>query len=256
MNKQIKVLMQVLGLSSLLFADAATAAVSSGRPVKEEADSNEAVLFKIHDIIPEKDSDGKVTHCNIGATFFNHTKMDIANASISLGWDDEVIGEAIDQEERAEKEQKRLNTRTARSRYSTAGFTTKDIKASLKLPPLKAGQQVSLKTKIATDRCFLLLNDMDVNVSNCGTASMNEKISRGGCSNLFRYISPKMPEYYVEFREISPAEQMAMEDNELDAVRKEMNAVFEGTMAAIKDIAADVPETQVTEQVDTETETD
>ena len=248
--------MQVLGLSSLLFADAAMAAVSSGRPAKEEADSNEAVLFKIHDIIPEKDSDGKVTHCNIGATFFNNTKIDIANASISLGWDDEVIGETIDQEERAEKEQKRLNTRTARSRYSTAGFTTKDIKATLKLPPLKAGQQVSLKTKIATDRCFLLLNDMDVNVGNCGTASMNERISRGGCNNLFRYISPKMPEYYVEFKEISPAEQMAMEDNELDAVRKEMEVVFEGTLSAIKGITADVPETQVAEQVAMETETE
>lgn len=251
MNKQIKVLMPILSLSAFLLADAATAAISQNDSATNKTDSsNAAVLFKIHDIIPEKDSDGKVIHCNVAATFFNNTKADIANAALSLEWDDEVIAETIDQEERTEKEQKRLNTRNAKSRYSTAGFTTKNITTSLKLPPLKAGQQVSLKTKVATDRCFLLLNDMDINVNNCGTASMNEKISRNGCNNLFRYISPKMPEYYMEFKEISPAEQMVLEDREFDVSKKEMNTMFESTMAAIKDITSDVPEKQVTEDID------
>lgn len=245
MNRQINVLMQVLGLSTVLFAGTVWAA-----PREETASTNEAVLFKIHDIVPEKDSDGKVIHCNIGATFFNRTKIDISNAALTLLWDDEVIADTIDQEERAAKEQQRVNSRAAKSRYSTAGFTDKNVKASLKLPPLKSGQQVSLKTKVITDRCFLLLNDMEVKVSNCGTASMNEKVSRGGCNNLFSYVSPKMQEYYMEFKQISPAEQMAMEDDELDVVKKEMNAVLENTLTAIKDIAADVPEQQVSEDVE------
>lgn len=238
MNRKAKIWMQVLSLGMILTAGAAYAA-------------EEVVLFKIHDVVPEKDANGKVLYCNVGATFFNRTKMDIANASLTLKWSDDVIGEAIDQEERAEKEQKRVNPRAERSRYTTAGFTGKTINTSLKLPPMKSNQQVTLKTKVDTDRCFLLLNDMDINVNNCGTASMSDKISRQGCGNLFRYISPKMAEYYMEFKEISPEEQLALEESELEGVQKDLIKVFDDTAAIIKGITDETP--IVTEQVPAET---
>lgn len=246
MSKKAKLLMLALG--TLLFAETSSAAVDAKK--KESASENENVLFKIHDIIPEKNSDGKVLYCNIGATFFNRTSADISNASLNLVWDDEVISDTIDQEERAEKEYKRTNSRAERSRYSTAGFTDKVVKLSLKLPPLKAGQQVSLKTKVLTDRCFLLLNDMDINVSNCGTATMSDKISRGGCSNLFHYVSPKMPEYYMEFKQQSLDEQIASEDNELAEIQKEMETVFDDTVTTIREIVADVSDTNKVEDDD------
>ena len=235
MSKQAKFLVGILSLTVLLSSKAVVAA-----PKDASVDEiNEVVMFKIHDVIPEKDVDGKVLYCNIGATFFNNTKINISNAALTLSWEDEVISETIDQEERAEKEMKRRNANAPRSRYSTAGFTSSSIRASLKLPPLKVGQQVSLKTKVDTDRCFLLLNDMDINVNSCGTAGMDGKVSRKGCKDLFRYVSPKMEEYYVEFKEVSPAEERALEDSELDAVRKEMDAVYNNTIVAIKDITSD-----------------
>lgn len=234
MNRQAKILMQILGISTVLVAAGAYAADDKNAAAGE-------VLFKIHDVVPEKDANGKVLYCNVGATFFNRTKMDIANASLTLKWSDDVIGEVIDQEERADKEQKRLNPKAERSRYSTSGFTSKTINTSLKLPPMKSNQQVSLKTKVDTNRCFLLLNDMDITVNNCGTASMNDKISRQGCGNLFRYVSPKMAEYYMEFKEISPEEQMAIEDAELDVVQKDLKKAFEDTTAIIQGITEDAP---------------
>ena len=147
--------------------------------------------------------------------------------------------------ERAAKEQQRTNSRAARSRYSTSGFTSKTINLPLKLPPLKAKQQVSLKTKVDTDRCFLLLNDMDINVNNCGTASMSGKVSRQGCNNLFRYVSPAGAEYYTEFKEISPEQQAAIEDAELDAEQKELEQLYNEALTAIENIASEVPAEEV-----------
>lgn len=233
MNRNFRFLMQVAGVSAALIAGVAYADDRNA----DETESVGEVLFKIHDVVPEKDTDGNVLYCNIGATFFNRTKVNIANAALTLKWTDDVIGEAIDQEERAEKEYKRTGSNEERSRYSTAGFTSRTVSASLKLPPLKSMQQVSLRSKVDTDRCFLLLNDMDIRVSNCGTAAMNSKISQQGCNNLFRYVSPKSAEYYVEFKEIDPAQQMAIEDAEIDVMQKELDEAFNQTVAAIKNIA-------------------
>ena len=235
MDNSAKILVRVLGFSTALVV----AGLCEAAPKSGEVDNGE-VLFKIHDVVPEKDNEGKVLYCNVGATFYNRTKIDIANAAINLSWEDEVIGDAIDQEERAEKERKRLNSRSAAPRYGTAGFTGKTIKTSIKLPPLKMNQQVSMKTKVDTDRCFLLLNEMDVNVTNCGTASMNDRVSRQGCDNLFRYVGPKDAEYYTEFKELSPEQMMAVEDAELAKVKNEINATYEATVVKIKDITNEV----------------
>ena len=235
MSGTAKFLAGVLVLGTALFTEVAGAAE------KDDETPLGEVLFKIHDIVPEKNADGKVLYCNIGATFFNNTTMDLTNVALTLRWNDEVIGETIDQEERTAKEQQRTNSRAARSRYSTSGFTSKTINLPLKLPPLKAKQQVSLKTKVDTDRCFLLLNDMDINVNNCGTASMSGKVSRQGCNNLFRYVSPAGAEYYTEFKEISPEQQAAIEDAELDAEQKELEQLYNEALTAIENIASEVP---------------
>lgn len=240
MSKKAKLLMQVIGLSTALISGVSMAADSRNA----EADKG-FVLFKIHDIVPEKNSNGKVLYCNVGATFFNRTKEDISNAALTLSWNDDVIGEIIDKEERADKEMKRVDPKAPRSRYSTAGFTGKVVNTSLKLPPLKVGQQVSLKTKVDTDRCFLLLNDMDVTVNNCGTAGMGERRSRSsGCDNLFSYVSPKMPEYYTEFKETSYDEQMQLENEEVDSLYNNISSTFDEAIGLIRDITVDLPKNE------------
>lgn len=232
MNRNVKALVQILGISTLVLAGSAYAADRRDNEPEKVGE----VLFKIHDVVPEKNADGKVLYCNVGATFFNRTNIDLANVALTLKWNDDVIGEIIDQEERAAREQERTNPRASRSRYTTAGTTGRTVSTSIKLPPLKSMQQVSLKTKVDTDRCFILLNDMDITVNNCGTATINGRVSQQGCNNLFQYVSPKMAEYYMEFKEVSPEEQAAIEDAEMDDMQKEINASFDTTVAAIKAI--------------------
>ena len=201
---------------------------------KDTKESKGAVIFKIHDIVPEKNTDGKVIYCNVGATFFNRTSDDVANVSLSLNWNDEIIGEIIDIEEREERERLRDKPKAPKSRYSTSSFTSKMISASLKLPPIKVNQQITLKTKVDTDRCFLLLNDMDVVVNNCGTMSTSS--SRDKCSSFFQYISPKNPEYYNDFKEISWENQIAEEDEQVEQIQKDIDEIFKDTIKTIEEL--------------------
>lgn len=207
-----------LGVASLLGMNAAFAA-------------DDAVLFKIHDIIPIKNSDGVVTSCDLGATFYNRTSNNISDISLTFVWLDEVIADEITQEDRMQKENKRANRRTS-SRFSTASYNDKDVVFNLKLPPLKSYQQITLKSKVNTDRCFLLLNDMEINVNSCRIGD-----GKADCKGLFNFVSVKNPEYYTDFQVISPEEQKAKEASMLDQQKQELNATYDQTLEAIKEIS-------------------
>ena len=225
MNKNAKLFITCLGLGMASYVNVATAA-------------SDAILFKIHDVVPVKNADGNVISCDVGATFYNRTANEVSNVALDLIWADEVVADAINQEERNAREAKRQNRRTAR--YNTATYNSRNVTMSLRLPPMKPYQQVTLKSKIATDRCFLLLNDMEIDVTNCGTAGEGKAISgrvNTNCSNLFRYISPKNAEYYSEFKQISPEEQSAQEQSESDQQKQEINNLYKETIGSIASLS-------------------
>ncbi len=223
MTKLNKLLLCSLGVGLGFMAEAAFAA-------------EDTVLFKIHDIVPVKNADGNVVSCDIGATFYNRTANEIKNASLNLVWNDEVIGETINQEERDAKEARRANRKNV-ARYNTSSYTSKDIVLKLRLPPLKSYQQVTLKSKVATDRCFLLLNDMEVDVTNCGVSGGDSKqklpMMQSNCEGLFTYISPASPEYYNDFQAISVAEQNTQENTLMQAKKEAFNTAYQDALKQI-----------------------
>ena len=202
--------------------------------------AEDTVLFKVHDIVPVKNSDGNVVSCDIGATFYNRTANEIKNASLNLVWTDEVIGEAINQEERSAKEAQRANRRNT-PRYNTASYTDKSIVLKLRLPPLKSYQQITLKSKVNTNRCFLLLNDMEIDVLNCGNSSGDKNTKspsfvQSNCDGLFTYISPASPEYYNDFQAISVAEQTAQEDTLLQSKKDALNSAYQDALKQLDEV--------------------
>ena len=221
MNKNAKLFITCLGLGMASYINAAAAA-------------SDAILFKIHDVVPVKNADGNVVSCDVGATFYNRTDNEVSNAALNLIWADEVVADAINQEERNAREARRQNRRT--SRYNTATYNSRNVTMSLRLPPMKPYQQVTLKSKIATDRCFLLLNDMEIDVTNCGTAGEGKTVSgrvNNNCKNLFRYISPKNAEYYSESKPVSSEEQSAQEQSESDQQKQEINNLYKEAINSI-----------------------
>lgn len=234
MKINAKYIMPMLAVGLTFGAVDANAAPSSSKESKGE------VIFKIHDVVPEKNAEGNVMYCNVGATFFNRTSIDMANVSLSLNWTDDVIGEIIDIEDREEREKNKSKSKGPKSRYSTSSFTSSNISVDLKLPPIKMNQQITLKTKVDTDRCFILLNDMDILINNCGTLSASS--SKDACANYFQYISPKNGEYYTEFKKISLEEELSNEDAHVVQVQNDINKVFEETISSIDRITAPVPQ--------------
>ncbi|MBE6452506.1 MAG: hypothetical protein E7012_03335 [Alphaproteobacteria bacterium] len=197
--------------------------------------ADDAILFKVHDIMPVKDADGRVTSCELGATFFNRSKGEVTNTELNLTWTDDVVVDAINQEERNARENKRANRKDV-PRYSTASANSKDVVLNLRLPPLKANQQVTLKSKINTDRCFLLLNDLDVDVINCSSTIVNngkKEIDKSACKELFRFVGPKSQEYYYEFKEISIDEAIIQDDNKIESKKNELNSLYEDTIKSL-----------------------
>lgn len=231
MKINAKYLLQIMALGLVWNATDVSAA-----PAKSGKESFGEIIFKIHDVVPEKNADGQVVYCNIGATFFNRTKADASNVSLDLVWNDSVIGDIIDIEDREEKESRREGSKEPRSRYSTAGFTSKKVSTLLKLPPIKMNQQITLKAKVDTDRCFILLEDMDISVVSCGTLS--DSTSKGACNNYFRYVSPKLDEYYTEFKEISWEDQLVEEDNYIAEIQEEVDAIYKDAFDVIDNIVA------------------
>ena len=202
--------------------------------------AEDTVLFKVHDIVPVKNAGGNVVSCDIGATFYNRTANEIKNASLNLVWTDEVIGEAINQEERSAKEAQRANRRNT-PRYNTASYTDKSIVLKLRLPPLKSYQQITLKSKVNTNRCFLLLNDMEIDVLNCGNSSGDKNTKspsfvQSNCDGLFTYISPASPEYYNDFQAISVAEQTAQEDTLLQSKKDALNSAYQDALKQLDEV--------------------
>lgn len=230
MNNKTKLLISSLAFGAMLSTTTSVLAAE-----KENVDLKGSILFKIHDIAPEKDVNGLVTGCNISITLFNRYERAVSNTQLQLDWDDEVIDEAISQEEMSQKEALRRNPEARTSRYPTSKTTTPTISTVVKIPLINARQQISLKNKVNTDRCFLLLNDMMVKANSCTFGGEGVSNTRG-CQANFQYISPKDPQYYTEFKEVSYEDQLSEEEKQLMEAKEVTGEIFNNITNTLKKI--------------------
>lgn len=228
MNNKTKLL-----ISSFACAAVLCTTTSSFAAEKEDANGKGIILFKIHDVSPDKDVNGLVTGCNISVTLYNRYDRALSNTQLQLIWDDEVVDEAISQEEMAQKEALRRNPENRTMRYPTSSNTPPTISTVIKMPLINAHQQLSLKNKINTDRCFLLLNDMNIKVNSCSfTGEGNNK----GCSAHFQYISPRDPQYYTEFKEISYDAAVSEEENKINQTENNNKDIYDNIVNTLNKI--------------------
>ena len=189
------------------------------------------VLFKIHDVASLKNDDGVITECEFSLTLYNRSPKYIDGATIDLTWVDEGVSSVIEEEEKKDIEDVAAGRDKVRRMKlpKTENFVSKDLTASVNLPSIKPFRQVSLKSKIKSDRCFLMIEDAtytfsSCNVSDTGSSNTNKNPSAGNairlnssilaqsgssvgggseCDNLFRFVSARDPEYYREFQKVS-----------------------------------------------------
>ena len=187
-----------------------------------------AVLFKLHEIKPVMNAEGEVTHCDFMATFYNRTEESLRQAKLELGWNDTVSDKYMAKEKKKESKAENKNSRAS---AKVEKDKLAEIVTSVDMPALGSYKQVSVKASVKTEKCFLLLDNLEFRVNYCSVVSKdadNSYTSRrrmvanreapSECANLFEYIDSQNPEYYDEFKNISFSEQerLIIEDRKTD----------------------------------------
>lgn len=236
----------LLGMAGILAALASAGSVWAAEDGNDELVSRigagtEGVLFKIHDVKPIKNHEGLITDCEFNATFYNRSEKNVDNAVVELTWNDQAIADIIAKEKKEIAERSKrdatLGNFDAFSSYNqpqeseTERLTPAALKASIRIPPLKPYRQISLKSKINSDRCFLMIEDAEFKLQSCSASvqgSSNVVSPTGSsCEGLFKFVSSKDPEYYREFKKVSFNEEKKNKQNARKKEQQDITSTYD-----------------------------
>lgn len=214
-------LMLTVGTANAQTADAKTL------PAHEEED--EAILFKVHDVKPVKNSKGEeVNACDFYVTFYNRSDKDINGAQLDLTWVDNSLIDVIDAEKEKSAE-KHKNGEDVDADFSyTQNGNPLQLTASIDMPAIKSYKQITVRQSLKTDRCYILLDDLSINVKSCAVKKTggNSFNSSDACKGLFRFVSQENPEYYTDFKPVSYTMRKNSDIKERAGQEKEMEEQY------------------------------
>lgn len=211
MRKITKVLMVLLMSVSLLSISAQAAQQDEAQKHQEEATTrHDAVIFKVHDIVPVS-QDGIVTGCDFTVTLYNRTAFNFRNFTLNLKWND-----AVEEKFHFDSYVKTiLGDKAVKDEETLLGEVTpnKPLETALNVNAFGANKQLSLKSHISNEKCYLLLKQASYVVTPCDIARSTSEGGRGSsgsdgkdCTGLFQLVDTSNPEYFGEFKPISATE--------------------------------------------------
>jgi len=224
-----------MSISKTVFTTAFALMMATGiETVKAEETADNAILFKVHDVVPVKNSDSEVIACDFNTTFYNRSPLVLKEASVELIWHDASLENIINAEKKADAAQ----NGNGRGYSKTERSSEQDIKVMMEVPTLKPYKQATVKERVNTDRCFLLIEKLEYALRTCNVESVTDKNRRkrsgnNECTRLFQFVSPENPQYYQEFKEISVDEQQLQEDNKRREEQDELNSSYTAAVEAI-----------------------
>lgn len=218
------------------------------------ASGENVVLFKVHDVKPIKNQDGVVKNCEFSLTLYNRSPKNVDKATMNLSWVDDSVSEVIDEEDKKDIDEI-AKTKEYNEGYinddqpqahaiKTEDVVSKTLATTVVLPQIKPFRQVSLKSKIKSDRCFLMMENADFSFSDCSvtepdssSSGVNSGNSKSDCQSLFRFVSPKDPEYYREFQKVSFNEEAEKRQKLQEKDKSEMDETYKKMMASLKKVS-------------------
>ena len=246
------------GISFVMALCAATISFAQEAPVPEgqeavvgETSKPDAVLFRIENIKPVENENGLTDRCTFILTVYNRTQKEIEEAEIDLFWRDEISAKY-----KVENEEVMAVSKEA---------ATTIIHKNMLLEKIFPHEQKSFEGEVETDKCFLLLDQVEYRVNTCIAAGDNipvkdnKRMGNGSCTGSFDYINSKNPEYYSEFKDVpeSVLEKQAEENKarELSGIENAYVAAEEGLDKITKELDRIIKgSNQVEEEVEEEAE--
>lgn len=200
------------------------APVDNQEPVTEETSKPDAILFRIENIKPVENENGLTEKCTFILTVYNRTQKEVEEAEIDLFWRDEISAKY-----KIENDEVMAVSKEA---------ATTVIHKNMLLEKIFPHEQKSFEGEVETDKCFLLLDQVEYKVNTCIAAGDNipvkdnKRLGVGSCTGSFDYINSKNPEYYSEFKDVpeSVLEKQAEENKarELSGIENAYDAAEEG----------------------------
>lgn len=203
--------------------------------------SKSEILFKIHDVKPNKDDKGFVKDCGYSLTVYNRTNHDIDKAAIDVSWADNEGNQVIEQDIVKDKDGNSIFD----GRMATKN---KVISAFIDIPRTSAFEQVTLNLAAKTEKCYLLMGDVKFRVTSCkmidkDATSKKSIIKQETCAGMFKFISSTNPEYYKEFQPVSHEDQVSQAEKQkaqqmekLENVNNEIIKNYDETKRVLSEI--------------------
>ncbi len=231
MKKYIQFLAILLAGTGIVSSAFAATASKTDTPTTR----GDAVIFKVHNIVPTEDN-GIVTGCDFTLSLYNRTAINFRNFTLNLNWKDTVderfqfdryIATIMDAEELA-----KLKDILAKE------TTSQPVQTAITVNAFGANKQLSVKSHLDSEKCYLLLREASFSVTPCDIArSMDNTTSftmgdKGkDCTALFQLVSTDNPEYFGQFSNTSATEiaqqNMNAQNRELSEVDVVINKIIE-----------------------------
>lgn len=207
MRKSIRVL-SALAFSYISFFSTIASAVESTNTNEKETTRNNAVIFKVHDIKPIE-NEGIVSGCDFTVTLYNRTSINFRSFTINLEWKDLVADNfkfdkymetILNADELAQQKQ-----------FSAKEKADEPMQTSISINAFGTDKQLSVRSHIDSEKCYLLLSEAQYNVSPCDIARSLDTAKGAGldnkeCTSLFQFVDTGNPEYYGQFKKLSATE--------------------------------------------------
>ncbi len=202
---------------------------------------DDAVIFKIHEIKPV-DNEGIITGCDFFVTLYNRTSINFRSFTINLDWLDKVESEfKFDKYVESVIGVEELNKQ---KEFLGNKFDTKPLKTAVTVNAFGADTQISIKSHIDSEKCYLLLKEANFTVNPCDIVRSADSMSAAtsqDCTSLFQLVDTSNPEYFGQFKNIS-ATELAMrgresENRELSDIDIVINKIVENMGVSGKTLA-------------------
>ncbi|MBQ7633429.1 MAG: hypothetical protein IJS88_04880 [Alphaproteobacteria bacterium] len=218
---------------ALCLSTASFAAEQGKEKEIEKTSDADAILFRIENIKPLTNEDGLTDRCSFLVTVYNRMEKKVDKIDMDFRWMDAIEKkyQIVDDSVRVVNDIRDAET-----------YIIKHIELEDVFPH----QQKSFAEEVETDKCFLLLDQLEYKVNDCIAEGdkiemkNNKKTSRGSCVDRFNYINSKNPEYYSEFKDVpdSVLEKQAEESkaHELAGVEKAYKSALDDLTAVSKEL--------------------
>lgn len=207
---------------------------------------SDAVIFKIHEVEPTME-EGAVVGCDFTVTLYNRTDVNFRTFTLNLDWKDDVdemfkfnqyISNYIGKEE-ADLFSNLVNKDE---------IASKPLSAMVTVNAFGADKQISVRSHVESEKCYLMLTEASFTVSPCEMVRSNVSTNIGdmsggksNCSNMFEFVNTSNPEYFGQFKNISAtdeaSQQQQQQQEELSSIDEIIGRIVENMGMADKTLA-------------------